>query len=236
MQSERGPAPPVEADAPGRIPARVALVLLQAVRDNDRPGEVLNDEDLTVTLPRRLGLSEVVDSQIRRYEQDVRRRRRVPEGEVRDLIRLVTRRADSESLFRGVGRTLGVMEGGGTGLGRVLPRSAGFALARRAIVRRLRTLFGPGFVASVSAPFEIEAANNVLLDGDPGGEACALVTGLSQAILDRSVRPGVVVEHVHCRARGHERCAWHAREDLAATVSGSVTMSSTEDGNGGRRR
>ncbi len=236
MQSENSSTRRVETHGLGvTVQARVALALLQAVRDNDRPGEVLNDEDLAATLPRRLGLSEVVDSQIRRYEQDARRRRRVPGAEVRDLIRLVTRRPDSEDLFHSVGRSLGV-SGGGAGVLRVVPRVAGFALGRRAIVKRLRTLFGQAFVASVRAPFELEAKNNVIIEGDPGGEACALVTGISQAILDRSVRPGVVVEHPLCRARGHHRCVWQAREGSAPAASGAVTTSSTENGHVDRRR
>jgi hypothetical protein len=112
----------------------VALALLEALRDQDRPGEVLDDEDLTVTLPRRFGLSDVVDSQIRRYQEDARRTRRVPEGEVRDLIRLVSRRPDSEGLFRDVGRSLSESREG-AGWRRALPRRAAYPRSLRAALR-----------------------------------------------------------------------------------------------------
>src|SRR5690606_9092655 len=48
------------------------LALLEAVRTRDKPREVLEDEDLAASLPRRLGLTSVVESQIRRYEEAVR--------------------------------------------------------------------------------------------------------------------------------------------------------------------
>src|SRR5688572_13059487 len=90
----------------GRPQARVALALLEGLRDLDRPVEVLDDEDVTLTMPRRFGLSGVVDAQIRRYEREARHGRRVPAAEVEDLMRLATRRGDSEELFTRVGRSL----------------------------------------------------------------------------------------------------------------------------------
>jgi len=42
------------------------LVLLESVRAHDRPREVLEDEDLAASLPRRLGLTGVVETQIPR--------------------------------------------------------------------------------------------------------------------------------------------------------------------------
>ena len=60
-----------------RVQAIVALRLLEVMRDQDLPVEVLEEEDPAVTMPRRLGLSEVVERQIRSYREDVRRRFRL---------------------------------------------------------------------------------------------------------------------------------------------------------------
>ena len=58
--------------------AALPLALLQSTRSHDRPGEVLEDEDLSASLPRRLGLSGVIESQIQRYETAARSGKRVP--------------------------------------------------------------------------------------------------------------------------------------------------------------
>jgi hypothetical protein len=189
------------------VKARVALSLLDAMRELDRPGEVLDDEDITITMPRRLGLSDVVDSQIRRYQQDARRNRRVPESEVRDLIRLVARRPDAGDLFHRVGRQL-ARKGRRPPLGGILPDRIRFAAARREARRQLQALFGRGFARSVGVPFQLEVLRPVLVDGDEGGGACSLVTGLSQAVVDRHASNAREVTHTSCRARGEARCLW----------------------------
>ena len=83
------------------------LTLLESLRDQDRPEEFLEDEVPSVTMPRRLGLSDVVDRQIRSYRKAVRQRRRMSDDEVRDLIRLVVRRPDAAEIFHRFGRRVG---------------------------------------------------------------------------------------------------------------------------------
>lgn len=195
--------------------ARVALALLEALRDLDRPGEILDDENVSVTLPRRLGLSDVVDAQIRRYQQEVRHGRRVPESEVRDLIRLVTRRSDAERLFNQVGRSL-TAANGAPAWRAVLPERVALQMARRRIRRRLRALFGGRMVVTVRGPFGLEAASNLLLEVDPGGDACGLVTGLAQAVMETYAGISRPVLHATCKARGDGKCAWTLAERSAS--------------------
>jgi hypothetical protein len=198
-----------------RVHARVALTLLEALRDHDRPGEILDDENVTETLPRRFGLSGVVRSQISRYEQEAKRGRRVPEDEVIDLIRLVTRRPDSDEVFQEVGRSLIVTESA-PGWRRVLTPGMLLGLARRRVQRRLRALFGGAVVRSAGPSFRMEAVDDVLLEGDPGGGACALVTGLAQAVLVAYGRGDALVVHPECQGLGQARCLWTIREDGAS--------------------
>ncbi|MGH7447075.1 MAG: hypothetical protein ACRELT_05925, partial [Longimicrobiales bacterium] len=90
----------------GSVSAAFPLALLESVRSHDRPGEVLEDEDLTISLPRRLGLTGVIETQIFRYEAAQKAGRDVPLHEVMSLIRLVMRRPDSEPILRETGQRM----------------------------------------------------------------------------------------------------------------------------------
>src|SRR6476660_8849379 len=86
------------------VPASLPLSLLEAVRAHDRPAEVLEDENLTVSLPRRFGLTDVVDTQIRQFEAAQRAGRNVRLDEVVNLMRLVLRRPDAGLIMEDTGR------------------------------------------------------------------------------------------------------------------------------------
>jgi hypothetical protein len=203
-------APPVQAAGGRRVQARVALVLLETLKSADRPGEVLDDENVTLTIPRRLGLSGVVEAQIQRYRQEARLGGRIAEQEILDLLRLVTRRPDSEDVFVEIGRSL-TAASAAPPWRRILPRRIAFGMARRRVVRRLRVLFDGAVVAAAGSPFVLENVDDLLMQADPGGEACGLVTGLSQAILGAAGVEGDV-RHVSCRGRGDEGCRWEVAE------------------------
>jgi hypothetical protein len=190
-----------------RVQAVVALRLLETLRAVDLPPEFLEDEDPTVTMPRRLGLSDVVDRQIRAYREDVRKRLRLTDSEVSDLFRLVIRRPDAEEIFVRAGRTLAGNEGGGSWRRR-MPRRLGLALARNRVRRRLNALFGRRVGGFGRGAFSVEGRSLLFIEADPGGDACFLVSGLCQAILERTTGRGARVEHVLCQSRGDALCRW----------------------------
>ncbi len=207
---------PVSRTRPARtrdpsFAAVLALTLLEVIRDMDFPGEVLEEEDPALTMPRRLGLSEVVERQIHRYRRAVRRRRRIPAAEARDLFGLVIRRPDSEEVFLRAGRILGRRGRRSRRLGSVLPRRLRARRARRRIRKRIAHLFGQPLGGFGPGLFSLEARGHVLLDFDPGGEACALVTGLAEALLRWEMGGDVEVVHRDCEGRGATRCRWVAR-------------------------
>src|SRR5690606_5287339 len=123
------------------------LLLLESIRAHDRPREVLQNEDLASSLPRRLGLTGVVESRIRRYEEEQRRGRGVPLDDVLDLIRLVLRRPDAELILRQTGEELArrhfkrISAATVSALG-CLPGTAGAAALRRAVRSMLRRATG----------------------------------------------------------------------------------------------
>lgn len=205
-------------DTRRRVHSQVALGLLRTLRDQDLPGEVLDDENLTATLPRRLGLSDAVDAQIRRYEDAVRRRRRITDREMGDLIHLVTRRPDSREVFLRVGAEL---HGGERtkGIRRLMPRRLRRAMARRRIRQRLRGLFGRQVVSASGAPFRLESVDDYFVRFDPGGDACALITGLARSELARSGTDTGRLVHVRCRGRGDEACIWGLKDQDPTPVN-----------------
>jgi hypothetical protein len=185
----------------------VALALLQGLKDQDLPQEVLDDENLTLTLPRRLGLSNVVETQIRRFREDARKGRRITDQEITDLISLVGRRPDAAEVFLRVGADLHG-RGDRTGWRRLLPGRLAHALARRRTRQRLRGLFGRRMISSEGSPFRLEALDDLLTVSDPKGDACAIVTGLAGTELSRVGAEAARLVHLHCRARGDDACVW----------------------------
>lgn len=221
--------PPSAEPTRRRIAPVVALTLLEVIRDQDLPTEVLIDEDPSVTMPRRLGLSEVVEQQIRRYRDDVRKGERASDEEIRDLIRLVIRRPDSEQVFFEAGRrlALGGEEPAQTGgWRRVLPGRLAYALARRRVGKRLRALFGRRIGGYGVGPFTMEGRSLLFIQSDPGGEACLFLSGFCQAALRRLTGREVVVIHESCQSRKQEICRWTVTEAGRSEAADEVGLES----------
>ena len=89
-----------------RIAADVTLALLEAIRYTDRPREVLQDEDIHRTMPRRFGLSTVVERQIGLYRERARKGVRLTGSEFTEFMELVIRRPDSAEIFWVMGASL----------------------------------------------------------------------------------------------------------------------------------
>ena len=94
------------ASASTTIDPLVPLALLEAVRDADRPEGIAEAEYVPELLNKRLGTTDTVLAQIRRYAQSVQRGRPVSLEEVSALARLVTRRPDAEHVFQIAGESV----------------------------------------------------------------------------------------------------------------------------------
>lgn len=210
--------PPIEGSIrPAEVAAILPLSLLESVRTHDRPDEVLEDENLTASLPRRFGLSDVIHSQIRRYEEARRKGRPVPARELVDLIRLVIRRPDAEEILDEAGRDLVArylsgMAGRRARVARVLPGP----LARAALARRARLLarrIAAGAEAAIlPSPVRVRLRDSITADVDPGGVACGLYTSAFHALSERYLRAGAKAEHSRCETRGDDQCEWTLHE------------------------
>jgi hypothetical protein len=223
MPTEPASARAVPEKAARRIASVVALTLLEVIKSQDLPSEVLESEDPTITMPRRLGLSDVIERQIRRYREEVRRKERITDDEFRDLVRLVIRRPDSEEVFFHSGNIL-AGDDGPPGWRRGLPRSLAYGLARRQTRRGLTKLFGRRIGGFGAGPFVLEARTHLLIETDPGGDACNFMTGYCQAVLQRYCGRRTRVAHSLCEARKDALCRWTvlAEERKPETAGGLI--------------
>lgn len=198
------------------VPA-LPLALLHAVRDSDRPGEVLEDEDLSVSLPRRLGLTGVIDSQIRRYENARQWQRTVPFDDLLSLMRLVLRRPDAASILLDAGHRVARMRHARSPKPallalRVLPRGPLFASLRRVTRRLFRALTGDDALDVLPAPLIVRLRDPRLAQLDEIGTACRLYSGVLEEMIRLYGRKSLPIEHERCRALGHEYCEWRVAD------------------------
>jgi hypothetical protein len=193
-----------------RIHALVALRLLEALRDQDLPIELLEDEDPSRTMPRRFGLSDVVERQIRSFKTEARKGARLSDEQVRDLFRFVIRRPDGREVFQNVGRSLAEPTRSSRWT-RWLPATARYGVARSRARRRLRRLFGRKVGGFARGPFIIEGRSLFFVESDPGGDACHLLRGFCEAVLEEVWGAPAPVDHTQCQARGDAVCRWEVR-------------------------
>ena len=189
------------------------LLLLETLRDMDRPDELLEGEDLTASMPRRLGLSDVVFAQIHRFREEVRRKRLQTAATVEDLIRLVIKRHDADEIFLEAGRRVAHRiweERSRTARRavRLLPPALAVRSARRAARRLFRQLQGTAWLEVRGKPPTVTMVSAMTTRADPGGAACAFYSGALTELLREYTGREHGVAHVRCQATGGEACEW----------------------------
>ncbi len=88
------------------VDARLPLSLLEAVRVVDTPEGNVEAEYIEELRTKRLGLSNTVYAQIKRYSEAVRRNERTVRDEAAALARLIGRRTDAHRVFDSAGSLL----------------------------------------------------------------------------------------------------------------------------------
>ena len=195
------------------IDAGLPLALLQAVKRQDAPTELMPDEHPPSFFPHRLGLSRVVEDQIRQFRRLARRRRGVAEAEVVALVELISRRSDAGAVFTAAGRELaGLCFSGPKGLLRRIARRLPLRLRQRAALRTLRSAHSTYLVAAEAAvetePIEIRATDALTARVGEYGAACKLYGSLAANLLELSGLGATTVAHPECQRHGDERCVW----------------------------
>ena len=186
----------------------MTLALLEAIRSTDRPQEFLQDEDVYRTMPRKFGLSAVVDRQIDLYRSRVRKKVRLTGEEFAEFMMLVIKRPDSAEIFRAMGASLADKE-----IPRKmwwLPRILRLWRTKKRIERSLRRLFGRRVGGFASGTFIFEASASPFVQVDGSGEACEVITGFCQHALKKGVDPKMITAKRSCETSGDRVCRWVA--------------------------
>jgi hypothetical protein len=192
------------------VDAQVPLSLLEAVRAIDQPAASSETEYVPELRNKRLGLSDTVYAQIRRYGDASRRDQRISREEAAGIARLLSRREDAHDVFRAAGQLLARAS-----FGTLSPATKSMLVAlpgiftRPVALRRLRRLaerYLEGGIRRVGAYVYLTVSDAVAAeneDGDPGAvfyeaalrEYVALLVGASGAVdCTRSARRGGVYE------------------------------------------
>lgn len=195
------------------VDARLPLSLLEAVRLVDRPEALEEAEYVEELRLKKLGLSDTVYAQIRRYAEAVRRGERTGRDEAAALARLIGRRADAHRVFEAAGSWLadeavGTVSGMRRTFIRVLPGMIARPLALGA-VRRLARRYLDGAVQRVGATVRLEVPVPVMLDEGQGSAAGhAFYAAAFGTILERLTGVPAVVARVDASRGAGWRADW----------------------------
>lgn len=199
---------------PAAIDAQLPLSLLLAVRSLDTPLGDPDTEYVSELINKRLGLSDTVYAQIKRYTEAVRRSQRATFADAAALARLLGRRPDAEAVFRWAGRHLAVQAY--QTLSPMMRRTIRFlpALLARPLalrqVRRLARRFLGGRVERKGSSVLLRVPEPVTADSSPHSAGCALYESTLRELMRLLVGSEGMVEHVRCAERGEGACEWRA--------------------------
>lgn len=196
------------------VDALLPLSLLEAVRAVDRPVDDPDTEFVAELRNKRLGLSETVHAQIRRYAEAVARSRRLGAEEAEGLARLIGRRPDAEAVFRAAGALLArrahaALPVLARGAARALPGLLARPVALRQVRRVARRYFG-GRVAREGSAIVLEVPQSLTVEAAPRGAGCAYYEAGFGELLRLLGAPVGAIEHVRCHTRAEGGCEWRA--------------------------
>lgn len=190
------------------------LSFLEAVRNVDTPVEDFEAELVGELRNKRLGLSETVYMQIRRFHEARKRGQRTGTDEAAGIARLLGRRGDAEAVFRAAGRhlageayrTIGPLS---RRLMLVLPSLLSRPIALRS-VRSVARRYLDGTVSRVGSAIYLEVPLSITADAAPRSVGCTVYESALKELLRLMVNGVGTVEHVRCAGRGEGKCQWRA--------------------------
>lgn len=196
------------------VNARIPLSLLEAIRRIDTPQDQTETEYVPELRNKRLGLSDTVYTQIRRYSDALKRGQRIPFAEAEGLGTLIGRRPDSRELFRSAGLILAndiyqSMSPTARGTMKVLPGFLSRPMALKRLTAIVEKYFG-GTLERHGSFLLMKIAESVTVNGSTGSEGCVVYEEALGELLRLLVRDRGVIEHVHCEQRNEGACEWRA--------------------------
>lgn len=190
------------------------LSLLEAVRTVDTPTGEYEAEFVHELRNKRLGLSDTVFAQIKRYSDAVRRGQRPTFDEAVAIATLIGRRPDAEEVFREGGRFLARRAYRGISpVTRRLMLSLPSLLSRPVALRHARKITGryaEGAIRRVGSTVLLDVPRPVTLDTAPKLVGCTFYESMLRELLLALVGGVGAVDHVRCASRGEGVCQWRA--------------------------
>jgi hypothetical protein len=199
----------------GTVNAIVPLSLLEAVRSVDIPeGEDVDVEYVQEHRNKRLGLSDTVIAQIRRYKEAMKRNQQIAIDEAIGIAKLIGRRSDAEGIFVRAGKIVAdrIYEMISTTRRQIIHLLPGFLarpLAYRQVKKAGEKYFGAS-VRRVGASIVFGVKESVTFEAAPRGIGCLYYESALRELLKLLVNGGGMIDHVRCREKGEDICEWRA--------------------------
>ncbi len=204
----------ITAQMPPTVNARIPLSLLEAIRRIDTPEDQVDTEYVAELRNKRLGLSDTVYTQIRRYNDAMKRGQQVPFAEAEGLGTLIGRRPDADELFQKAGHILAhevytSISPTRRGTIRLLP---GF-LARPMALSQLHAVvekYFSGTLERTGSFLSLKIPNSATVNGSPKSAGCVFYECALRELLNLLIGGVGQIDHVHCAQRGEGECEWRA--------------------------
>lgn len=200
---------------PPTVNARIPLSLLEAVRRKDTPETDTEEEEYVQELRnKRLGLSDTVYQQIRRYSDAAKRGQAIPYAEATGLGTLIGRRPDAAELFDDAGKILAndvyeAISGTLRKTIRVVPSIVARPLAMSQL-RQFAGRFFDGRLTRSGSSLALSITDSVTVNSGPHSVGCTYYASALRELLRLLLSGGGLVDHVLCLQRGDKRCEWRA--------------------------
>lgn len=200
---------------PPTVNALIPLSLLEAVRRKDTPEAdptELETEYVQELRNKRLGLSDTVYQQIRRYSDAAKRGQLIPYPEATGLGTLIGRRSDAEELFVSAGRIFAeeMYQSISPPVRNTIssvPALIGRPLALKQ-VRQMASRFFGGSLTRTGSFLSLVITESVTVNSAPRSVGCTYYASAFRELLHLLIEGGGSVDHVHCLQRGDGSCEW----------------------------
>jgi predicted hydrocarbon binding protein len=199
---------------PPTVNARIPLSLLEAVRRMDTPETDTEEEYVQELRNKRLGLSDTVYQQIRRYSDAVRKGQAIPYAEAIGLGTLIGRRPDAGELFDNAGKILAndayaAISGTLRKTIHLVPSVVARPLALSQIRQFVARFFG-GTLTRTGSSLALSVTDSVTVNSGPDSVGCTYYSSALRELLRLLMSGAASVDHVCCLQRGDKSCEWRA--------------------------
>lgn len=199
---------------PATIDALLPLSLLEAVRGIDAPQDDAEAEFVSELRNKRLGLSDAIYGQIRRYTIAAKRNDRTSREDAVAIARLIGRRSDAAAVFASAGRILArrcyaTISPLTRRVIRLLPAFLARPIALRR-VRRIAKRHLHGRAARAGSWLSLEVPASITAGSAPEECGCGYYAAVLHELIQLLVGEASPIEHVRCVGRGDAVCEWRA--------------------------